>query len=352
MRISQTAKRAILKYVNNVDNSLLISNEVFTELSNNTAIRPDVPIVLYRGIRFNNPADEKLFKNDVFNTGGKVFSSWTYSKESAMRFARFGPNASKTSHYINMFHASMRGNSLIDGMYGIIIKKVFLPEQVLVDIKMIPNKISFGFEDEGEVLIKESGEINSYKIVNIITKDKVYDSCEDFMNRPVWIFDYIDKMIKLLPELHKYKKLCVTFQEYMSNLDPVEYTKKDIRGYDGFKDIVKGNELIKSVKSEYTILNDVSYLHRYNMGVYEISRLSHIVKLLNDIEAFNELISSPIYTSYHYKQQFKFLKNLSEEEVDIFMINISSIGNNIFLVGSKLSYIIDYIEEIKTLIHP
>ena len=152
--LSASTRKEIADWVNGNRGYHNLSKATEKELLSVASVRSDKPVRLYRGLLFKGYSlsqrehyDGTLDKGnglkflDAIRSNGKEVdlewdraSSWTTSKETADRFARF---AAASSNFGAMFNALSRGVKFIDGDLGFVISILAKPEDVLLDVSKV-----------------------------------------------------------------------------------------------------------------------------------------------------------------------------------------------------------------------
>lgn len=169
--LSAEVKKYLQKWVSNNSMSADLPNWIQTELMHIPEIRPDKPVVLYRGLLFQKrhmePDDlwtsrvpwrrakkyvETLMAGkDAIRMESPNASSWTTSKSVAERFATSRAATSQYGGMQNWLHAA-KIKSQIQGEMGLVVSTIARPEEIIVDLRTV----DIGFRqhgDEGEVIL-------------------------------------------------------------------------------------------------------------------------------------------------------------------------------------------------------
>lgn len=166
--ISSQAMKELRSWADNSGRYYNLTAATQKELDITPALKPNKPIVVYRGLLFKE-YDFREVTNayDKSEPNGKRFSkairdnkkevdlswdrpsSWSKSKSVASRFAKYGP---AQSMYGAMFQSLSRKGE-IDGVVGYIVAMLVEPEDVLIDFSKANATIG-QFEDEQEVIVK------------------------------------------------------------------------------------------------------------------------------------------------------------------------------------------------------
>lgn len=163
--LSPDARKELADWVNGDRRAFSLPTRVMRELAATPGIRPDRPVMLYRGLLFRrHQFDDEQHPRSALRflaaaRSGKRgldmdwdrASSWTTDPATAERFARYG---AQTSSFGAMFQALDRAakRRAIDGEMGIVIATLARPQDILVDI----GKVDLGHQqhgDEGEMIL-------------------------------------------------------------------------------------------------------------------------------------------------------------------------------------------------------
>lgn len=171
-KISAQVKKDLVTWAETNGHRHVLPIDTMRTLLATPFIRPDKPTVLYRGILLSRKNDRNAAWFDAIEADAKVTdhtweraSSWTTSKDTAEKFARY---LSANTEYSAMFTALSRKGK-IDGELGIIVSTLARPEDIVADLR----KIDLGHTqhgDEGEMILRP-GEYR-VRIVQHWTKDE------------------------------------------------------------------------------------------------------------------------------------------------------------------------------------
>lgn len=174
-KLSTQAKKSIRDYIESYSGRARLPQQVITELLATPGIRPDKPVILYRGMMFqksyNGSYDERALAffdsvrkgRDRMTMDMKGMSSWTYDTKTAERFARYRANSGNFDGMMSALSRSAEKRH-IDGELGIIMQTIARPEDIIVDTTMIDLGSNFGGFDESEVILKPGA-----KVIRIFT---------------------------------------------------------------------------------------------------------------------------------------------------------------------------------------
>jgi hypothetical protein len=149
-----------------------ISDEASAELRSNPALRPGGAVTLYRGMLFRGDGAEVT--SEMFDFSSKTPTSWTTNVNVARRFGRFN-RVSTGNFFVDSVFADMRRGQ-IDEDLGVVIKKTFSPDEILVDMSRVPNKMSTKYQPEDEVIVEPFD--GKCEIVTVFTKKQEYSPKE------------------------------------------------------------------------------------------------------------------------------------------------------------------------------
>lgn len=149
-KITGEIRKALAKWVDTNGHNHILGDYYRKALMAIPFIRPDKPVVLYRGILLSRETEKNTQWFDAIRNGERDFdhewdreSSWTTDRKTAERFAKY---ASAQNDYQAMFSALNRKNDL-DGELGILISTLARPEDIVVDL----NKVDLGeLQHQGE----------------------------------------------------------------------------------------------------------------------------------------------------------------------------------------------------------
>ena len=175
--LSAKAKRELRDYMDSVGGRLRPSQETINEIMSIPAMRPNHPVVLYRGLLFERSSwrpEESEAKMAPFlkaiRSGKRSItlpqerlSSWTYSPAIAERFARYRANYGQLDGMMSALSRSKEKRH-IDGDLGVIVQLIARPEDILVDTTLIDLGYDGGGFQESEVILKPGT-----KLVRIFT---------------------------------------------------------------------------------------------------------------------------------------------------------------------------------------
>lgn len=169
-KLSTNSKKAIRDYIESFSGRARLPQHVITELLATPGIRPNKPVVLYRGMLFQKKYDGKyddralaFFDSvrkgkDRLSLNMNGMSSWTYDEKTAERFARYRANH---GNFDGMMSSLQRAKEKrhIDGELGVIIQTIARPEDIVVDTTMIDLGSNFGGFGESEVILKPGAKV-------------------------------------------------------------------------------------------------------------------------------------------------------------------------------------------------
>ncbi len=173
LTVSSGAKKEINEFINGNRGYHNLSSHTQKELSSIPGLKPNKPIVLYRGLLFGEWSLQNrtsyggtLVKGEGIKflesvrKGSKIVdlnwgraSSWSTSKEIATRFAKYGPAPSSFAATMQMLSRESK-NKEIDGAMGFVISTRMQPEDVLLDVSRLYGKLKMAHGDEDEVIVK------------------------------------------------------------------------------------------------------------------------------------------------------------------------------------------------------
>ena len=163
-------RKEIIEWANKSGRYFNLTSAAQREIISLPNVRPTRPILLYRGLLFNSTdlKERKRYDGQLEVGDGLKFlrsvregsrivdldwdraSSWSTSKEVAMRFARF--RASSSSFDATMNWLSRKDH--IDGDLGFVISTLAQPEDVLIDMHRLVTSAHMKHGDEAEVILK------------------------------------------------------------------------------------------------------------------------------------------------------------------------------------------------------
>lgn len=297
-KISTETKKELSDWVNQNGGRRRLSSYAMRELSNTKGIRPNKPIVLYRGLLFSkNSIEEKeealMFlralqsKTHAFTMKWDRPSSWTDSKKIADKFAKYRAAVSQFDAMTSWFSRT----DAIDGELGIIVATIARPEDVLIDLSTI--NISSNHGGEGEFILKKDtqvvhiikaytkkGEINlsdSSPIMNnyddIITKLKEIPIPED-----IGIKDYTQLCFKEINQtkilkpsiINNYNTLINRLKEIVGDTTTIDINKIDTTK-------VREHKQLNLLIEEFIKIKDISAV-----GYFNSIRTPKINNIMND----------------------------------------------------------------------
>lgn len=170
-KISASARKELVSWANGDGRFFDLSRATQRELLSVPGVRPTKPIVLYRGLLFSgyDLKERRGYDNQMdvgkglkflrsVREGSRVVnlewdrpSSWSTSREVAMRFARFG---SASDNFGATMQWLQRGTKHIDGDLGFILSYRAQPEDVLIDMRRLQTSAHLTHGDEGEVILR------------------------------------------------------------------------------------------------------------------------------------------------------------------------------------------------------
>jgi len=169
--VSTYARREILDWINSSGRYYDLSRGTQRELASTPSLKPDGPIVLYRGLLFNSYdlVERERYDGTLEVGKGLKFlrsirkgkrivdlewdrpSSWSKHLAIAERFAKYGP---ASSSYAATMQWLTRGKKEIDGDLGFVVSTLIQPDDVLIDISKFQSTAHRQHGDEGEIIIK------------------------------------------------------------------------------------------------------------------------------------------------------------------------------------------------------
>lgn len=175
--LSAAARKELADWVNS-NRSFSVSPSLVRELAATPGIRPDRPVLLYRGLLFRRwQFDDETHPRSALRflaaarggqrgltVNGDRASSWTTDPEVAERFARYGAASSSFGAMFQSLHRA-RQNHAIDGEMGIVIATLARPEDVLVDLGRVDLGHHQQHGDEAEMILKPGA--RTVKIVRL-----------------------------------------------------------------------------------------------------------------------------------------------------------------------------------------
>lgn len=171
--MSPALRKEILDWVNANGRYFDLPMWAQRELITLPNIRPSRPTLLYRGLLFKGSdlKERKRYDGQLevgkglkflrsVKEGSRVVeldwdraSSWTTSREVAMRFAQFDSAKSNFEATMNWLHNSSQGNK-IHGDLGFVITTLAQPDDVLIDMSRLITSAHIKHGDEGEFILK------------------------------------------------------------------------------------------------------------------------------------------------------------------------------------------------------
>ena len=195
--MSPELRKEILEWVNKNGRYFDLSRHAQRELLSLPNVRPTRPILVYRGLLFSGSdlKERKRYDGSLeigkglkflrsIREGSRVVdlewdraSSWSTSKEVAMRFAQFSSASSNFEATMNWL--SRKGK--IDGDLGFVISTLAQPEDILLDVSRFVTSAHMQHGGEGEIILapgtytcrvttkltKEKGEVDPIKSAEI-----------------------------------------------------------------------------------------------------------------------------------------------------------------------------------------
>lgn len=134
---------------------------LYNELRN---YRPTTPVKLYRGLQYGTKIKPVKVGQKIKITG-KYLSSWTYSAETADRFARYQASESLGMGML-MFFDQLKEKKDYQGKGGFVVTAMVDPEEMLVDLTKTPSFFS-GHGSESEVIVLPKKAIEA-KVIKVI----------------------------------------------------------------------------------------------------------------------------------------------------------------------------------------
>ena len=168
--ISAEAKKAIQEWINSNTGAELPS-WIEDELLTIPEIRPDTPILLYRGLLFSKSVMEPTFnpyrpwrapKNYIaaimvgkraVKINSPVASSWSTSRATAERFATSKAATSQYSAMTNWLN-SAKTKSAIQGEMGLLLSVIAQPEDIICDMNRLDIGLNANHGNESEVILR------------------------------------------------------------------------------------------------------------------------------------------------------------------------------------------------------
>jgi len=170
LNLSGSARKELVDWANQSGRYYNLSSSTQRELLSVPGLKPEKPIVLYRGLLFSAYDLKETKRHDgqlevgkglkflrSIREGSRIVdlewekpSSWTTSVQTAEQFARFGPASSSYSATLQWL--SRKG--AIDGDIGFIISTLVQPDDVLIDMQRLKTSAHLKHGDEGEVILK------------------------------------------------------------------------------------------------------------------------------------------------------------------------------------------------------
>jgi hypothetical protein len=264
--ISQSVRKEINDWVNADVRYFNLSSGAQKELQTIPNIRGTKPVVLYRGLLFNSYdlKETKRYDGQLEIGKGLKFlrsiregkrivdlewdrpSSWSTSKDVATQFAKFGPASSSfsaTAQWLNREGA-------IDGDLGFIISTLAKPEDVLVDVNLIPSTAHRKHGDEGEIILKPGN--YTCRVFTKYSKDGEVDLSKSTDN------DSIPKAIQDVKSFNKTWMAKTGLEEFVSsswrNIDIARLIRE--KDFKKFKDI-------SSIKTKEKVLEEYDKLKEF-----------------------------------------------------------------------------------------
>lgn len=177
LMVSTDVKKAIEEWINTSGrHNHSFSKDEMAEIDSIPGLKPDKPIKLYRGLlwkkyHMSKDGDGRKFiqamrkGTDIVDYTNDVPESWTLSQNVANKFATAGPAGSEFSAMMNWLS---RGEDKIEGELGAIVAILAKPEDILVDLSKVGNKLNTQYEWEDEVVLKPGKYVA--KIVKLYNK--------------------------------------------------------------------------------------------------------------------------------------------------------------------------------------
>ena len=170
LNLSGSTRKELVEWANGNGRFYSLSTAAQRELLSVPGLRPEKPIVLYRGLLFSSYdlKERKRYDGQLevgkglkflreIRKGSRIVdltwerpSSWTTSVKTAEQFARFGPASS--SYAATMQWLSRQGH--IDGDLGFILSYLAKPSDVLIDMQLLKTAAHLQHGDEGEVILR------------------------------------------------------------------------------------------------------------------------------------------------------------------------------------------------------
>lgn len=175
--LSARAKKELRDYMESFSGRMRPSQSTIDEIMSIPSLRPNKPVVLYRGLMFERssyrPEDSEA-KMAPFLTAIRAgkrnltlpqekMSSWSYSPAIAERFARYRANYGKMDGMMSFLSRSKEKRH-IDGELGVVVQTIARPEDILVDTTLIDLGFNGGGYQESEVILRPGA-----KLVRIFT---------------------------------------------------------------------------------------------------------------------------------------------------------------------------------------
>lgn len=170
--MSARAKREVKDFIESHGGRIKPSQATIDELMRIPGLRPDKPVVLYRGLMFtNNRHDNGKTEQQMapfltairsgkrsMNIEQPGITSWSHSAAVADRFARYRANYGKMDGFLSYMNRE-KDKKHIDGDLGIIIACVARPEDILIDTTIADLGYNGGGYQEDEVILKPGAKL-------------------------------------------------------------------------------------------------------------------------------------------------------------------------------------------------
>lgn len=170
--LTARAKKELRDYMDSVGGRMKPSQATIDEIMSVPALRPNKPVVLYRGLMFERssyrPEDSEAKMAPFLKAirAGKrsltlpqdKLSSWSYSPAIAERFARYKANYGKMDGMMSFLSRSKEQRH-IDGELGVVVQLIARPEDILVDTTMVDLGYNGGGYNEAEVILKPGAKL-------------------------------------------------------------------------------------------------------------------------------------------------------------------------------------------------
>lgn len=172
--LSARAKKELRDYMDSFSGRLRPSQSTIDEIMSIPSLRPNKPVVLYRGLMFERSSyrpEESEAKMAPFLKAIRAgqrsltlpqekMSSWSYSPAIAERFARYKAHHGKMDGMMSFLSRSKEKRH-IDGELGVIVQTIARPEDILVDTTLLDLETN---HSEAEVILRPGA-----KLVRIFT---------------------------------------------------------------------------------------------------------------------------------------------------------------------------------------